>query len=278
METPQNETTSPRYWLEFRTLHNGNHDRPEAPTTATLHDFPRLPTELRVKIWMYLIQPRIVIACCLDRSAEDLDERRAQLRARTTDYNNGIPVLLHINQEARAVGLRYYEPAFSWSVGRTVSDVPSSGPSTAYFNFELDALYIFGELEVFGEGGMNTPLPYFLHQKDTSRVQSVACSFRELGYPDAGGDQVFGRLWHVADRFSAVDKVWMALSKEDEEEYNEEAQFMATTASNVIQQIWDAWTVSTRWGASNETLVRKKMVFVKEVDLLNIVLGVDQRQ
>lgn len=278
MESPQNDQTLPRFWLEFRTLHNGDHGCPDAPTTAIFPNFSKLPTELRIKIWTYLVQPRIVIACCLDRAAEDLEKRRAQLLDHTTEYNNGIPVLLHISQEARAVGLRYYEQAFSWTVSRPVSDVPSSGPSTTYFNFALDALYIFGDIEVFHEGGTITPVPYFLRHEDTSRVQKLVCSFREPGYTDDAGNQLFGRLWRMADRFSAVDKVWMALSKEDEAQYTEEAQFMALTATSVIQRVWDSWALSTRWGVVNDTLVHKKMVFVNEADLLGIILDATNRE
>src|SRR5689334_19746425 len=96
----QDEKTE--FWLEFQVMHDGLELAPDNDnTTAKFTLFAALPTELRLKIWECLIQPRIVIAACFDSRFQD--EKRAQLARRPK--RPPAPVLLHVNHESRALAL-----------------------------------------------------------------------------------------------------------------------------------------------------------------------------
>jgi hypothetical protein len=66
--------TQPAFWLELRLLSDGLETAAvealpltawHAATNPVFGLFPALPTELRLKVWEYMIAPRIVgIACC----------------------------------------------------------------------------------------------------------------------------------------------------------------------------------------------------------------------
>jgi hypothetical protein len=77
--------------------------------------FPRLPAELRLKMWRYSFQPRIVNI----RWSSDLRQYISP--------NN--PAILHVSSEAREEGLKIYRPCF---------DTTFVSPSVVYFNFDLD--------------------------------------------------------------------------------------------------------------------------------------------
>lgn len=298
------QTVGPRFWLEFRTFDDGMHPESAQGPPVSFPQFARLPTELRLKIWECLVQPRIIVACCLERDGR-LPERREQLRKRTakaedddnydadnddTDkaITNGScsPVLLRINREARSVGLRFYELTFSWRISKLLSDTPVSQPARVWFNFALDGLYLTGELEAFDAYGFNSPMVYFLRPEDTRRVRHVACAFAELGYPQLESDQIFGCLWHVADRFRAAERLLLALSPGEEEVAHcklgdrrgarEECAVKLTDDDNVMQRIWDGWMGSVNGGGARDArsqLVDKKMVLVREASLAAVMAG-----
>ncbi|OAA59266.1 Protein kinase-like domain protein [Cordyceps fumosorosea ARSEF 2679] len=306
--TTSEESGRPKFWIEFRTFDDGMHTTEETSSSSTpaasFPQFVRLPPELRLKIWEYLVRPRIVVACCLERDGR-LPERRAQLRKRTAgestttdghDDDGGIangscsPVLLRINREARSVGLRFYELTFSWRISKLLSDTPVSQPARVWFNFALDALYLTGELEAFDAYGFNSPMVYFLRPEDTRRVRHVACAFAELGYPRLESDQIFGCLWHVADRFRAAERLLLALGPGEEEvahckklaasksssSCGREAGCVLTLTDedNVMQKIWEGWmgTVRGRHVQDDRTqLVDKKMVLVREESLADVI-------
>lgn len=315
------QTDEPKFWIEFRTFDDGMHTAAGHSNTAppSFPQFTRLPTELRLKIWECLVQPRIVVACCLERDAR-LPERRAQLRNRTAtqeeDNNsykcNGTsggmtsngscsPVLLRINHEARSVGLRFYELTFSWRISKLLSDTPVSQPARVWFNFALDGLYLTGELEAFDAYGFNSPMVYFLRPEDTGRVRHVACAFAELGYPQLESDQIFGCLWHVADRFRAAERLLVAICPGEEEVAHckfggaravgdgETAMArknnacgggatvrLLTEEDNIMQKIWEGWMGSVRGIGKRDDrsqLVDKKMVLVREESLATVIAG-----
>ncbi|EJP65256.1 uncharacterized protein BBA_05587 [Beauveria bassiana ARSEF 2860] len=305
--TTSADTGRPKFWIEFRTFDDGMHDMNKASRPASFPQFARLPPELRLKIWELLVQPRIVVACCLERDGR-LQERRAQLRSRTAgestegynedddDSSGGMtngscsPVLLRINHEARSVGLRFYELTFSWRISKLLSDTPVSQPARVWFNFALDALYLTGELEAFDAYGFNSPMVYFLRPEDTRRVRHVACAFAELGYPQLESDQIFGCLWHVADRFRAAKRLLLALSPGEEEvahckfsagrtgKAGKDGQRGVTLMDedNIMQKIWEGWmgSVSGQRSRDDRTqLVDKKMVLVREESLADVIAG-----
>ncbi|KAJ0304211.1 hypothetical protein COL5a_005345 [Colletotrichum fioriniae] len=64
-------TSDSKFWLDFSLFDDGL-DAPRAGALTTLsefHRFPDLPPEIRLKIWSYLIAPRVVTACCFERDA-----------------------------------------------------------------------------------------------------------------------------------------------------------------------------------------------------------------
>ncbi|KAI0472485.1 hypothetical protein F4859DRAFT_107403 [Xylaria cf. heliscus] len=322
----------PTFWLEFRLLSDGLqtaavHTLPltewHQANTPVFSLFPALPTELRLKVWEYMIAPRIVgIAClCLEDGAASIQTQREELWGPHPAVRPAVPVLLHINRETRALALRHYELSFEWKVplvlagadlhapsplrytapsppppplpsiipqpadesslpaidpyapnissyhdlldpwpgsstlgvggggvgngserrtaesGLTAtttttssssSAAPPSGsggdPSTSttatttnstiysperrtsspprtWFNFALDAVYLLGELEPCDSFGFNSPMAYFIASQTARRVRKAAVSFGALRYGETGGQQIFGALFHVVDRF-----------------------------------------------------------------------------
>ncbi len=232
----ESESSDPKFWLVFRTSDDGTGRLARDPIDSTgpgivakqtsFPQFVRLPPELRVKIWAELVQPRIIVACCMRRPdcRDEIDSNgndkardyRRELERRTT-RGASVPALLHVNRESRAVGLEHYELTFSWRISKMLSDTPTSGPAHVYFNFAQDALLLTGELEAFDNYGFNLPMVYFLRREDTHRVRHVACAFRELGYPDQESDMISGCLWHVVDRFPAAKRLLLTVGEGDEE-------------------------------------------------------------
>ncbi|KAI1210639.1 uncharacterized protein F4807DRAFT_466977 [Annulohypoxylon truncatum] len=132
MATTQLKPNSPRFSLKFRVVSDGLESaKAQALNRAGVHAhggsfplFPNLPPELRLKIWEYLIAPRIVAIACLDAEAPPPSEEPEEpwtsfpsLSQSPTDPPPAtIPVLLLINRETRSLALKHYEPAFSWKV------------------------------------------------------------------------------------------------------------------------------------------------------------------
>ena len=220
MDSPQE-----KYRIQFQVFSDG----PAAPSAAdsddgagrgpaspAFHRFPLLPPELRVKIWDFAMPPRIILASCLDLERDDGASQVSALARRPSC--RFVPVLLHVNHEARTRALERYTLTFSWKVPHVLAsmdlagahtDTPSS-PSAprwseprVYFDFSQDALYILGHLELFDSFGFNSPMAYFFRKEDASRVRNVAIAFGALGYGETGSQQIFGSLFHVVDRFLA---------------------------------------------------------------------------
>lgn len=259
-----------KFWLEFAVFHDGL-DPPSATANAATTSssapgfarFPDLPPELRLKIWGYLIQPRIVVVSCLERSGL-LPVRRAELAARS--QRSKIPVLLHVSRESRALALSAYELTFAWRISALLSETPVERPARVWFNYGLDALYLTGELEAVDAHGFNSPMVYFLRREDTRRVRHVACPFRELRYPEQESEQIFGCLSHVVDRFGAVERVLLTVGAGDEAAL---AAGPLLSTDNVIQKIWNGWVCGTT--VTNSTLANKQILMVGEDDLVEFL-------
>lgn len=269
------ESPNPKFWLEFRTFSTGDTSK-ETEEDVSFPQFALLPPELRIKIWGLAVRPRIVVGCCLHRADEDedgtaLQARRDELERRSTeDY--AVPALLHVNHEARTEGLRHYELTFGWRISKLLSDTPTSAPPSTYFNFDLDCLFLTGDLEAYDSYGFNSPMVYFMRREDTFRVKHVACSFKELGYPEQESDQIFGCLWHVVDRFPKAERLLLTISDGDEERLgwggkkllDEEAEEV-----NVMQKIWSGWMSGTT--VTSSRMADKQMLMVREDELMGFV-------
>ncbi|SPJ89008.1 uncharacterized protein FTOL_12903 [Fusarium torulosum] len=261
----EEQSPNPRFWLEFRTFDDGLSSRGNSSSTLTAFpQFAQLPPELRIRIWSFLVQPRIVVVCCLQRD-ERLDQRLYELNQRSR--GRSVPVLLHINRESRYLGLQHYELSFGWRISKLLSDTPVSAPPRVWFNFALDAVYLAGELEAYDIYGFNSAMVYFLRREDTRRVRHLACVLSELGYAQQESDQVFGCLWHVVDGFPSVKRVLLIVGEGDEEALKG-SKLMST--DNVMQKIWNGFL----GGSATETSSRmadKSMLMIEEHDLPGFV-------
>lgn len=270
-------SADPKFWLQFRTFDDGSAPLPRdstlTPACDTFPQFARLPPELRQKIWSLLIQPRIVVGCCLRRAdpdepdgaaQEQLQQRLSELDRRTT-RGSAVPALLHVDREARDVGLRHYELTFSWRINKMLSDTPTERPAQVYFNYEQDCLLLAGELEAYDSYGFNLPMVYFLRREDTFRVKHVAFPFRELGYPEVESDQVFGCLWHVVDRFPRAERLLLTVGEGDVEKLEGLGGRMLNE-DNVVQKIWSGWMSGTT--VTSSRMADKQMLLVQEEELM----------
>lgn len=302
------ESSDPKFWLEFRTFSSGLETDTSNPDTLESEEprfpqFAQLPPELRIKIWAYTIVPRIVVGCCLHRADEDHDgaslrARKEELQRRSTKQY-AVPALLHVNQEARVEGLKHYELTFGWRISKLLSDTPTSAPPNTYFNFDLDCLLLTGDLEAYDSYGFNSPMVYFMRREDTFRIRHVACCFKELGYPEQESDQIFGCLWHVVDRFPKAKRLLLTVGEGDEERLGWGGKRVLTDGGgtnggglrgisgsvramggeggvgglgeevNVMQKIWSGWMSGTT--VTNSTMADKEMLMVREEELMSFV-------
>ncbi|GJC82517.1 hypothetical protein ColLi_05355 [Colletotrichum liriopes] len=279
-------TSASTFWIEFSVFDDGlDAPRAAALVPATLprfHRFPDLPPEIRLKIWSYLVAPRVVTACCFERDAR-LPARRAAFARRSVAapcgpspspsprpepvvFNPTCPVVLLVCRESRALGLAHYELSFGWKISALLSDTPIARPPRAWFNFRLDALYLAGELEAYDQYGFNSPMVYFLRRQDTARVRHVACAFEELHYPEQESDQIFGCLWHVVDRFAGARRLMVAVTPRDEEGMKGS---LMLSADNVMQKIWNGWILGTT--VTSSSLADTQILLVREGDLADVM-------
>ncbi|KAI1471390.1 uncharacterized protein F4812DRAFT_413870 [Daldinia caldariorum] len=164
MATSSSSPPRPRFRLEFRVVSDGQDTaRAQALTRAGHHAhgsafsfFPLLPPELRLKIWEYLLAPRIVAVACIDDNSpfptsfsesgdgngngqEDEDEEDEPPypwpsfpHLQDPPAPTAVPPLLLVSREARRLALARYTPAFGWKVPYVlVSNSPSHSSSPA---------------------------------------------------------------------------------------------------------------------------------------------------
>lgn len=266
------------FWLEFQVCHDGL--TPSGPSTpsssspppprASFTLFPSLPFELRHKVWEHLLQPRIVIAACLD--ADDAARKRAQLARRPR--LPATPVLLHVCGETRRLALRRYgRPSFAWRVPGMVAR-PLSRPARVWFDFDRDALLLLGDLEPYDSSNVNAPMAYFLDRGDARRVRHVACAFEELRLGEVESEQVFGTLFHVVDGFPGAERLVITSTDEDVARQREARggmplDFGLGRRENVVQKIWWGWVNGTSVVTSQ--LRDKQILMVREDGLADFV-------
>lgn len=251
-------------WLEFHIVHESDNDGDTlAPAvTPAFTCFGALPTELRLKIWEDLIQPRIVLAACLNSRLKD--GKRAQLAQRPK--KRSVPVLLHVNHESRNLALQHYQLAFSWKIPPPLAwpqagVLPSSSEARVWFNFELDALLLLGKLEPYDQHGFSAPMVYFLREDDTRRVRHVACAFEELRPSLYESDELFGRLRHITDTFPAAQRLLITCMPQDAEV----RLLVHPIADNAVQKLWCAFMNGTT--SVTSTLAGRQILMIRKDDL-----------
>ncbi|POS73132.1 hypothetical protein DHEL01_v208471 [Diaporthe helianthi] len=269
--TARDQEPEKSFWLEFQVCRDGHYDhqhqhpRPAAAAAspATFTCFGNLPVELRLKIWEQLLQPRVVIAACLDE--ENAAGKRAQLARRPS--LPAAPVLLRVCHESRAVALGRYELAFAWRVPAMLAR-PRSAPARVWFDFSLDTLLLLGELEPYDSSNINAPMVYFLNRADARRVRHVACAFEELRFGEIESEQIFGCLFHVLDSFTGARRL-LITSTDDDLQRHTMIGCLPSSTDNVVQKMWWAWINGTSIVTSR--MRDKQILMVREDSLADFV-------
>lgn len=274
----------PKIWLEFRTFDDGllAEDTPSnSNIPQTFPQFSRLPPELRLKIWSHLVRPRIVVACCLYND-ETLPRRRRELTDRARGQQT--PVLLRINREARSVGLEHYEQTFGTNEAELApwrpdpNYLPPAQPGTTWFNFDLDTLWLTGEVNM---NDLETPadwsywygLPFlrFLKPEDTFRVRNVSCAVSELGWPRDGTLQIIPRLWSIFRKFPSARHVPLTVGSADDARIEGARERKLTEfwgderVPSEMDTVWNGWLKGTTVMVSLGD--GRKVLLVREEDL-----------
>ncbi|KAH8784373.1 hypothetical protein BGZ57DRAFT_925369 [Hyaloscypha finlandica] len=104
----------------------------EEPPSLKFTLFPKLPPELRNKIWEFALPgPRKITIETWDCVIVHV---KLQHRHRQQQNKSDIPVTLHVCRDSRAIALKHYSLAFSYRLLRAV-----------YFDFEIDTLHLVDE-------------------------------------------------------------------------------------------------------------------------------------
>ncbi len=122
---------------------------------ATFELFPKIPAELRIKIWKLVPAPRLAVV-----------HFHTDRRKRTHKFAASIPAILHACQQSRHEALNIYHRAFDskWAL------------NGVYFNFKSDTLG-------FSCASLKTR-EFFLRKlkpQDLSRIERIALEFAEFG-------------------------------------------------------------------------------------------------
>ncbi|KAK4644753.1 hypothetical protein QC761_307670 [Podospora bellae-mahoneyi] len=256
-----------RLRLEFQVVHDGlDEGISKQQPTQTFTCFGDLPPEIRLSIWEVLIQPRIVLAACVDNRCKT--QKHAQMAKRST--TRSIPVLLHVNRESRDLALRHYELTFAWKIpprlaAPETSVLPAQGDARVWFNFNLDALLLLGELEPYDEFGFSSPMSHFFRKEDTARIKHIACAFEELHLSLYESDSIFGTLFHIIDRCPAAQRLLITTTTED----TETRHLRLPTLDNVVQKLWCAFLNGTT--CVNESLANMQILMIAEDGLASFI-------
>ncbi|KAI1405495.1 hypothetical protein F4819DRAFT_482465 [Hypoxylon fuscum] len=308
-------TEAPRFRLAFRVVSDGLETaRAQALNAAGAHAhggaFPRfahLPPELRLKIWEYMLAPRVVAAACLDAEAPPPEEEPEEPWTSFPDLRDGdggpeprrTPVLLHTCREARALAQSRYALAFRWTVPMVLLGGGGRGAWSAertWFDYARDALYLLGELEPCDSYGFNSPMAYFLDREEARRVRRLAVAFAALRYGEAAPQHIFGALFHVVDRFPGVlgehGRVVVAVTPRDElthalmggegplvkskdgdvkeEVGKSQSRIQGSDEVNVVQRTWRDWY---RGSIVTSSLANVQFELVRELELPQYIAG-----
>lgn len=95
-------------------------------TFTTFHQFPQLPSELRIKIYEYALSaPRTIVVACQKEKIQGTRQYNEAFTSKTP-----VPALLHTSRESRFEGLNVYTPAFK----------TETSPNYTYVHFEQDTV------------------------------------------------------------------------------------------------------------------------------------------
>lgn len=137
----------------------------------TFHPFPRLPSELRLRVWRLVLDSRrnrlvaVKVASSCGKT-KLLDGNRWQtgslryneelIRKQDLVCTTKAPAILHVNQEARYEGLKIYKCQFKGQIS-----------SPTYFDFDSDLMFFTSEAALIAFGAKDDAT------KDKSRIKFV---------------------------------------------------------------------------------------------------------
>lgn len=133
--------------------------------------FPKLPQELRLKIWeMATDEPRVVVI-----SSHFKDPARSWVtppgQVRGGFYSpTPIPAALHVCAESRDIALKKYILGFSGRNRRWLSDCPAR----IWFNFETDWVYFSGQ---FGHHTQYTHFQSSILREELEKIRFIGFDF-----------------------------------------------------------------------------------------------------
>jgi hypothetical protein len=111
---------------------------PELPALIEFTLFPKLPKELRIKIWQFAARESRIVEVCqlqdpkyISRSSDDDDDDWVTTNSAPFYSPTALPVILRINQESRVIALENY----------TLSFPNSTHSAQIYHNSSVDILY-----------------------------------------------------------------------------------------------------------------------------------------
>lgn len=251
--------------LDFRTYDDGiasdDHTGSHGGGNRTFHLFGRLPPELRIKIWSYLVRPRIITASYVHRS-NSLPKSQGPKQHHPSVAQ--APTLLRVCREARLFALQQYELVFGTIQpieGSLIpkSEWPAPSPPSVWFNFAIDTLWIRGdESGRVGQGSTRReylPILDFVSQHDLSRVKHLACAISEIGLPEDATCHALPRLMRLLTTCEAAARIPLTISEEEQTRADLKATFGFDALSGTSPQqsaldiIWTGWGFDACGGA-----------------------------
>ncbi|KXJ87857.1 hypothetical protein Micbo1qcDRAFT_236089 [Microdochium bolleyi] len=132
-----------------------------ATNNNTFPSYPKLPTELRLRIWSFAVMhPRIVVV-----EPQKLEPGSAWLSTTTA------PAVMHACRDARAHAP--YTKAFAG--GEADGGVPTDGPRYVWVNFDIDMIAMVRDGD--GDWQRSQPLELFAQASEAPLIQRLRIAF-----------------------------------------------------------------------------------------------------
>lgn len=210
---------------------------------AAFHLFPRLPTELRQKIYtLSLPTPRLVPLTYHSPTSYSNSRNTSPSPLRGCTSPAPIPSLLHLSNEARALALQHYE------LGFPLAGPPGSFLSKVWFDFRLDTLYLPELLPSVSGGGAVE------REGDDSGETELAKSWKNFLYVMMVGERrSMGRVRRLAVHEGLfVDYLAQGKGVEDSHWGRERSAACRASEFSRLKDFWGY--VKTRFGSVEEVI------------------------
>ena len=149
------------------------------PTIFSFKPFPRLASELRLKIWAYAASEPRTLLLSYNWDAPTSDPNRKAI-----ENGNKVPDILHTNSEARQEGLKHYTACTKRKSKYTNIDpalikISQSSNYKVYINFNADRFLVIDD-QSWWDGDEQVSLTDFqLEPQDLAKIQTLDLPWRE---------------------------------------------------------------------------------------------------